>query len=146
MLARPFHSVGDRLQLELPNQVVEPHNQQAHRTIAANCIIDSLRKIVYGGNYYNFMNQLQQSDLVPDDENMHYSFHFCRPTLFSRSTLRERGTRSPRQRDGTIRSAFWHFLARARRRLHPIRAALIPSMIGTDLRHCPVSDRSRPTT
>lgn len=87
MLARRYQSVDDQLQLELLNEVVEPTserwNRLAHRTIAAIRQIDPRRTVVYGGNFYNSIDQLQQIELVPDDANIIYTFHFYKPILFT---------------------------------------------------------------
>lgn len=87
MLARRYRSVDERLQLELLNEVVEPTsarwNRLAHRTITAIRQIDPRRKIVYGGNFYNSIDQLREVDLVPADDNIIYTFHFYKPLLFT---------------------------------------------------------------
>jgi hypothetical protein len=87
MLARRYRSVGDWLQLELLNEVVEPTSQRwnalAHRTIAAVRAIDGRRTVVYGGNQYNDVEQLAQIDVLPDDEHIIYSFHFYKPMLLT---------------------------------------------------------------
>ncbi len=87
MLARRYRSVDDQLQLELLNEVVEPTstrwNRLAHRTIAAIRQTDPNRKVVYGGNFYNSIDQLRAIEVVPDDDNIVYTFHFYKPLLFT---------------------------------------------------------------
>ena len=87
MLARRYRSVDARLQLELLNEVVEPTstrwNRLAHRTIAAIRQIDPQRKVVYGGNFYNSIDQLKEIELVEGNDNIVYTFHFYKPFLFT---------------------------------------------------------------
>lgn len=87
MLARRYRSVGNWLQLELLNEVVEPTsarwNSLAHRTIAAIRAIDPERTIVFGGNRYNAIEQLAQIDVLPDDEHIMYTFHFYKPMVLT---------------------------------------------------------------
>ncbi len=87
MLARRYRSVGNWLQLELLNEVVEPTsarwNSLAHGTIATIRAIDPERTIVYGGNRYNAIEQLAQINVLPDDEHIIYTFHFYKPMVLT---------------------------------------------------------------
>ena len=86
-LARRYREVDEGLQLELLNEVVEPTsarwNTLAHRAIAAIRSVDSSRTIIFGGNHYSSVDELQNISLVPDDDHVVYTFHFYKPHLFT---------------------------------------------------------------
>lgn len=87
MFERRYQDIGPSLRFELLNEVVEPTserwNQLAHRVIRAIRDINSDRVIIYGGNHYNSIDQLDEIDIVQGDPNIVYTFHFYKPHLFT---------------------------------------------------------------
>jgi endoglucanase len=87
MLARRYRSEGAYVQLELMNEVVDQDstrwNRLAHRAIAGIREIDPERMIIYGGNFYNSIDELENIELVQGDENVIYTFHLYKPMLFT---------------------------------------------------------------
>ncbi|WP_067623822.1 glycoside hydrolase family 5 protein [Alicyclobacillus acidiphilus] len=87
MFERRYHHIGKSLRFELLNEVVEPNsvrwNKLAHRTIEAIRKLNPKRVIVYGGNHYNSIDQLQNIDVIDGDPNIVYTFHFYKPHLFT---------------------------------------------------------------
>lgn len=86
-MAERYADIGDRLMFELVNEIVEPTsdrwNSLAHRTIDAIRSKDAERYIVYGGNNYNAVDELENIELVEDDDRIVYTFHFYKPFLFT---------------------------------------------------------------
>ena len=86
-MAERYSSEGDNLAFELLNEVVEPTsdrwNALAHRTIDAIRDVDSDRYVVYGGNNYNSVDELEAIELMEDDDRIVYTFHFYEPFLFT---------------------------------------------------------------
>ena len=82
-----YDDIGDRLMFELVNEIVEPTSERwnalAHRTIDAIRERDPDRYIVYGGNNYNAVDELENIELVDDDDRIVYTFHFYKPFLFT---------------------------------------------------------------
>lgn len=85
-IAQRYKGEGDNLIFELLNEIVEPDssrwNKLAHETIQIIKKIDSNRKIIYGGNYYNSVRELKNIDIL-DDPEVIYTFHFYHPHLFT---------------------------------------------------------------
>lgn len=85
-ITQRYHGEGDNLIFELLNEMVEPDserwNKLAHETIQTVREIDSARKIIYGGNYYNSVRELKKIDIL-DDPGIIYTFHFYHPHLFT---------------------------------------------------------------
>lgn len=86
-LAKRYRGADDGLKLELLNEVVEPNsdrwNALAHRTIAAIRSVDPTRDIIYGGNHYNSVDELNNIDWVAHEDHIIYTFHFYKPHLFT---------------------------------------------------------------
>ena len=86
-MAERFADIGDRLMFELMNEVVEETsdrwNALAHRAIEGIRAVDSERYVVYGGNHYNSVDELENIELVEDDDRIVYTFHFYKPHLFT---------------------------------------------------------------
>lgn len=86
-MAERYASYGDELAFELVNEVVEPTsdrwNALAHRTIDTIREIDPDRYVVYGGNNYNSVDELENIELVEGDDRVVYTFHFYKPFLFT---------------------------------------------------------------
>ncbi|GIQ69528.1 glycoside hydrolase family 5 protein [Xylanibacillus composti] len=87
MFANRYRSEGEYLQFELLNEVVDQDstrwNRLAHRAIAAIRGADHGRAIIYGGNYYNSIDELKEIELVPNDDRIIYTFHMYKPILFT---------------------------------------------------------------
>lgn len=86
-MATRYTASSDEIVFELLNEVVEPTsdrwNALVHRTVDAIREVDDDRTIIIGGNNYNAIDQLEEIDLVEDDENIVYTFHFYQPHLFT---------------------------------------------------------------
>ncbi|MFW6306069.1 MAG: glycoside hydrolase family 5 protein [Bacillota bacterium] len=84
--SRRYSSEGEDVIFELLNEIVEPDssrwNKLAHETINAIRELDEDRVIIYGGNYYNSIFELENIQLV-DDPNVVYTFHYYLPLLFT---------------------------------------------------------------
>lgn len=85
-ITRRYLGKYERLVLELMNEVVlpdtAPWNDLIALTVAALRKIDAGRAILIGGNHYNHVNELKNL-VVLDDPNVHYTFHFYEPLLFT---------------------------------------------------------------
>lgn len=86
-LAERYASTGDELAFELLNEVVEPTSERwnalVHRTVDAIREVDADRDVIVGGNNYNAIDELENIDLIEDDDNIVYTFHFYEPHLFT---------------------------------------------------------------
>ena len=85
-IADRYQNEKNNLILELLNEVVdekEEWNKLARKTINAIREIDKERKIIFGGPNNNAVTSLKDIELVEDDPNIIYTFHFYLPFMFT---------------------------------------------------------------
>ena len=88
LLTRRYKGTEDSVAFELINEVVYDEvpngwNIVAHKAIKAIREKEKQRKIVYGSLFYNNTHKLKEIDVLKEDDNIIYNFHFYLPQLFT---------------------------------------------------------------
>lgn len=84
---RRYHDKGDEIVFELMNEVQDTESEKwislYKRTIAAIRRVNPTRKIMVGSARWNSVGTLPQLEVLDDDPNVIYTFHFYDPFEFT---------------------------------------------------------------
>jgi len=87
MLTRRYKHKGEELTFELLNEIMDKDstrwNALAARLVKDIRKLDKDRFIMIGSNEYGSIRWLKDLDIIPDDDNIVYAFHFYEPHLFT---------------------------------------------------------------